>query len=149
MTEGAGTRKSAMRNGIALAGWGFMCVFGLTVLGAETPPADYSKAMKDIDAATQSLQKALAAEDFDTVTKGAVIIIAAFPVIEKYWTGKDASAVKWAQMGGRAAIDMRVTAGLKSVEGVAYSVKQLTDTCAQCHGAHREALPDGSFQIKF
>ena len=43
---------------------------------------------------------------------------------------------------------MRVAAGLMSGEGVAYSAKELAGTCATCHTAHREKLPDGTFQIK-
>ena len=75
-------------------------------------------------------------------------MINTFPVVEKYWTGKDPNAVKAAQQGGRAVTEIRVAASLKSAEGVAYSAKNLTDSCQQCHSAHREALPDGSFQIK-
>jgi hypothetical protein len=127
-----------------------VCILGFafTLLAAEAPPEEYAKAMKDIGTATQNLQKALAAEDFDGVTKNAVVMIDAFPKVEKYWMGKDPNAVKWAQTGGRAVTEIRVAAGLRSVEGIEYSAKQLTDSCQQCHATHREAQADGSFQIK-
>lgn len=132
----------------ALVTCGWIGVFGVAVMTAEKPPDDYSKAMKSIGAAAESLTKAIQAEDFDAVTTNAGTIVDAFPVVEKYWTGKSEDAVTLAQTAGKVAGDLRAVAGLKSSDGVAYAMKQLTDTCMQCHAAHREVLPDGSFQIK-
>lgn len=132
----------------ALVTGGWIGVFGLVVMTAEKPPADYSKAMQGINAAMQNVTKAIQAEDFDAVSMNAGAIVDAFPVVEKYWTGKSEDAVMWAQTAAKAAGDLRAVAGLKSSDGVAYAAKQLTDTCAECHAAHREMLPDGSFQIK-
>jgi hypothetical protein len=137
-----------MRNGRALLTCGVLGAFGLALMAAETPSDQYSKAMKDIGAAAQSLNKAVPAEDFDTVAKNAAAIIEAFPVVEKYWTGKAEDAVRVVRTATKAAADLRVAAGLKSSEGVAYSAKELADACMQCHTAHRERLPDGTFQIK-
>ena len=137
-----------MSNRRTLLTCGVLGVFVLTLMAADKPPDDYSKAMKEIGAAAQSLSKAVPAEDFDTVSKNAATIIDAFPVVEKYWTGKAEDALRVVRTATKAAADLRVAAGLKSGEGIAYSAKELTDACMQCHTAHRERLPDGTFQIK-
>jgi hypothetical protein len=137
-----------MRNAWALLTWGWIGVFGLVVMTAEKPPADYSKAMQGINAAMQNVTKSIQAEDYDAVSMNAGAIVDAFPVVEKYWTGKSEDAVLLAQKAEKAAGDLRAVAGLKSSDGAAYAAKELTDTCAQCHAAHREMLSDGSFQIK-
>ena len=137
-----------MRKRLAIVTCGLVGVFGLAVMAAEKPPDSYSKAMKDIGAAAMSIDKATAAGDYDAVSKSAGAIVDAFPVVEKYWTGKAEDAVMLAQAAAKAAGDLRAVAGLQSSEGVAFSAKELTAACTQCHMAHREALPDGTFQIK-
>jgi hypothetical protein len=126
----------------------FAAVFGLQVRAADKPPADYQKAMKDLGAFAQGIDKAVMADDFDAVAKYATAVQADFELVEKYWTGKAKDAVEIAQNGGKAAADLGVVAGLKSHEGIVYSAKQITDLCATCHMAHRETMPDGTFQIK-
>jgi hypothetical protein len=126
----------------------FVAVFGLQVRAAEKPPADYQKAMKDLGAFAQGIDKAVMADDFDAVEKYAAAVKADFEVVENYWTKKAPDAAKIAQTGGKAAEDLAVVAGLKSHEGIVYSAKQITDLCATCHMAHRETMPDGTFQIK-
>ena len=137
-----------MRKAWPLVACGWVGVFGLAVMTAEKPPDEYAKAMKSIDAAAQNLTKAIQAQDFDAVSTNAGAIVDVFPVVEKYWTGKAEDAVELARTAAKSAGDLRAVAGLKSIEGVAYAMEQLTDTCMQCHAAHREMLPDGSFQIK-
>jgi len=133
---------------LALVTCGFVGIFGLAVMTAEKPSEEYSKAMKDIGAGMQAANKAIQAQDYEAVSKNAATIIDAFPVIEKYWAGKSEDAVKMVRKAAKAASDMRVAAGLNSAEGVAYSAKELGETCAPCHTAHRERLPDGTFEIK-
>jgi hypothetical protein len=124
-------------------------VFGLAVSGAEKPPENYQKAMKDLGAFAQGIGKAISDQDYDAVSKYAASAEAAFVVAGAFWTTKgDADAAKTAQTGEKAAGDLAVVAGLKSAEGAAYSAKGVTDVCAGCHAAHRETMPDGSFQIK-
>lgn len=126
----------------------FIGVLGLAVMAAENPPDDYSKAMKDINAAVARIDKATAAGDFDTIGQSAGAIVDTMPIVEKYWTGKAEDAVMFAQAAAKAAGDLRAVAGLQSSDGVAFSAKELVAVCTQCHMAHREALPNGTFQIK-
>jgi hypothetical protein len=126
----------------------FVAVFGLQVRAADKPSADYQKAMKDLGAFAQSIDKAVMADDFDAVAKLAASAQADFEVVEKFWTSKAQDATKLAQNGAKAAADLGVVAGLKSHEGIVYSAKEITDLCATCHMVHRETMPDGTFQIK-
>lgn len=125
-----------------------LSVFGLAVFAAEKPPENYQKAMKDLGALSQGIGKAVADENYDAITEYATSAKAAFVVVEEFWRTKGGEALKMAQTGGKAASDLEVTAGLKNAEGVAFAAKELTDLCAGCHAAHREKMPDGTFQIK-
>jgi cytochrome c556 len=123
---------------------------GLAVFAAEKPPADYQKAMKDLGAFASGIDKAINDEDYETVTKLALSAADAFAVAEKYWNDKkDEKAAQMASTGGKAAADLNVVSTtFKSKEGAAYSAKAVTETCEGCHSLHRQALGDGSFEIK-
>lgn len=136
-----------MRKGWILVTCGFVGMLGLTVLASDKPPADYVNAMQAIAAAQDAATKAIQAEDLDAVEKHAATIVDAFPVVEKYWAGKS-DAATMARTAAKAASDLRVSSQQRSLEGVAYSAKELTAACAKCHDAHREKMPDGTFQIK-
>jgi cytochrome c556 len=136
-----------MRKGFMLVTCGFVGMLGLTVLASDKPPADYANAMKAIAAAQDAATKAIQAEDFDAVEKHAASIVDAFPVIEKYWASKS-DVAQVARTAAKAASDLRVSSQQRSMEGVAYSAKELTAACTNCHNAHRETMPDGTFQIK-
>lgn len=137
-----------MRNGWVLIVCGFVGVFALGAGAAEQPPVEYARAMKEIDAAAQKVEKAIAAEDYDTVSKSSDEMIEPLKIVQTYWTGKSDDAVTMTEDTAKASIDLTVSADLKSAEGVAFAAKQLTATCETCHAAHRESLPDGSFEIK-
>ncbi len=137
-----------MQKRLGLAVCGFVGVFVLAVFTAEKPPEDYVKAMKDVAAGVQASNKALQDQDFEAVSKNAASMIDALAIVEKYWTGKSEETLKVARTAAKAASDMRVAAGLMSAEGVAYSAKELSATCATCHTAHREKMADGTYGIK-
>ena len=137
-----------MRNRWTIATCSFVALFGWSVATAEKPPENFQKAMKDIGGSLQAANKAIQAEDLQAVADNAGKIVEAFTVVEKYWIGKADDAVKASQIASKAASDMRVAATLMSADGVVFSNKELTDTCAPCHTAHREKMPDGTFMIK-
>lgn len=125
---------------------------GLVAFAAEKPPEDYQKAMKDLSAFSQGVPKAAAAADFDGVAKLAESAKSALSVVQAYWLKRTdpsaGAAATTAQSGVKFAADLGVVAGLKSREGVEYSAKLITDSCAGCHTAHREKAADGSCEIK-
>ena len=136
-----------MRTGWTLVTCGFVGMLGLTALASDKPPADYANAMKAIAAAQDAATKAIQTEDLEAVEKHAASIVDAFPVVEKYWAGKS-DVAPLARTAAKAASDLRVSAQQHSLEGVAYSAKELAAACAKCHDAHREKMPDGTFQIQ-
>ena len=137
-----------MRHQITCAALVFVGVVGLEVRAADKPPADYQAAMKDLGAFAQGIDKAVKADDFAAVSKYAGAVKSDFEVVEKFWNTKAPEAAKIAQSGGKFAADLGAVADVKSREGVEFAVTQITDLCATCHTAHRERMPDGTFQIK-
>ncbi|MEQ1757098.1 MAG: hypothetical protein ABL986_02185 [Vicinamibacterales bacterium] len=125
-----------------------VAVLGLVASAAEKPPADYQKAMKDLGAFTASIDKAVAAEDWDAIAMQAASAREAFVVAQKYWDGKNTDAKELAGTGTKQTQDLIAVAGQKSKEGAEFSVGEIKAVCANCHMAHRDAQPDGSFLIK-
>ncbi|MFN7978369.1 MAG: hypothetical protein U0P30_09545 [Vicinamibacterales bacterium] len=123
-------------------------LLGLTVWASEKPSAEFVNAMKISAAAQAAATKAMKEEDFDTVEKEAAKIVEAFPAIEKYWSVRAPDVVPMARVASKAASDLRVSAQQRSVEGLEYSSKDLVAACKNCHDAHREKMPDGTFEIK-
>ena len=128
---------------------GAAALFGLTVLANEKPPEVYSKAMKDINAANLGLRAAVTAKDYDGVARQAAAFKAGFGVAEQFWTAKRTDdAIAAARAGAKAATDLQAAAVAKNDEGIAAAQRALGSTCMGCHSAHRERLPDGTFEIK-
>jgi hypothetical protein len=121
---------------------------GYNLFAADKPPADYQKAMKDLGTFSQAIDKAVAAENYDEIATLAKGALSDFQVAGMYWKTKAPDAAKAATAGEKAANDLVVMAGLKSKEGAEYSAKEVTSVCMGCHDVHRQALPDGSFEIK-
>ena len=137
-------RKSSLLIMVGLVG-----LFGLTLTGAEKPPDDYVKAMKDLGGVAQAIGKPGFSEDFATAVKSGATAKASFEVAQKYWSAKPADdAKKLANAGWKSASDLGIAASLMSSEGVEQAAKEIMGYCGTCHTAHREKMPDGSFQIK-
>ena len=137
-----------MRKGWMFIMCGFVGLLALTALASEKPPSDCAAAMQAIAGAQAAAAKATAAEDYDAIEKHAATIVDSFLVIEKYWSARSPEVLPMVRTAAKAASDLRVSSQQRSLEGVAYSAKELTAACANCHTAHRETMPDGTFQIK-
>lgn len=137
-----------MRKGWTLVMCGGVGLLSLTVWASEKPPADFANAMKISAAAQAAATKAMKDENFEVVESEAAKIVEAFPVIEKYWSIRAPDVVPMARVASKAASDLRVSAQQRSVEGLEYSYKDLVAACKNCHDAHRETMPDGTFEIK-
>ncbi len=138
-----------MRYGQVMLTMGFTLLLTLMVGAAEKPSPEYVKAMKDLSGVMQALDHPGAAEDFALGERSAATAKQALAIIRKYWDAKvTTDAVKLADVGIKAAIDLGVAASLSSAEGVEVAVKDLGATCTACHKAHRDKLADGSFEIK-
>ena len=137
-----------MRKGWLFIMCGFVGLLAFTVLASEKPPSDYANAMQAIAGAQAAAAKATAAEDYDAIETHAATMVDAFLVIEKYWSARSPEVLPMVRSAAKAASDLRVSSQQRSLEGVAYSAKELSAACANCHNAHRETMPDGTFQIK-
>jgi hypothetical protein len=124
-------------------------VLGLTVRANEKPSEAYQKAMKDLAAANMTLRTALPAKDYDAIAASAATFKASFSTALAFWTAKKADdAIGLAQSGAKAAADLETAARAKNEEGVQAAARAAGATCAACHMAHRERLPDMTFEIK-
>jgi len=122
----------------------------------EKPPEEYVKAMQSMAAAAKGLEKAI--HDADPVTMDKYVIIArsAIGVVEKYWANREVEdAIELAAAASKSISEISVAQYLMSSgphpparEGAEMALRDLVATCAACHLAHREALPDGSYRIR-
>ena len=133
---------------------GFMacCVVAVSVLAvlvaSEKPPADYVKAMKEINAANMALRGHVTAKDYDGIAKDAAALKQPFETGLKYWSDKKVEdATGWAKDAVKAAGDLEEAAKAKNDDGIAAARKALGATCQSCHMEHREKTADG-YEIK-
>jgi hypothetical protein len=139
-----------MRNAFAAAVIGFLGTFGVAALGGgEKPPESFVNAMKTLNRSIDGITKATASGDFASVKKDAAAARQALDLVVEFWdTKKNASATGFARDAIQATSDLETAADQDSAEGVEFALKQIQSNCSACHKAHREALPNGGFEIK-
>ena len=124
-------------------------IVGLTVMANEKPSESYQKAMKDLGAANGAMRGNVTAKNYAEIEKNAATFKASFTVAEAFWTGKKADdAIKLSKDGLKGAEDLDVAAKAKNDDGIAAAQRGIGGTCRGCHMAHREQLPDMSYEIK-
>ena len=125
--------------------------FGLTVLANEKPTMEFQNIMRS-NAATNGamgLRAHITAKDYDAIAKDAATLKENFTKIEAFWTQrKTDDAIKFAQTARKAAEDLAAAAQKKDDAAIAAASMALTPNCGGCHMAHREQLPDKTFEIK-
>jgi uncharacterized protein YcnI len=111
--------------------------------------ADYSKAMKDINTAFMSLQRANASMNHAQGEKDAQKLSDTFKDIQAYWEAKKADDAVTFAKGAVAAADATVKASASmDMTTLTSSQQKLTASCAGCHMAHRTRNADGTYTIK-
>src|SRR6185295_13188284 len=132
--------------------WGVVAavvVFGLTVIANEKPTAEFQDVMKSNGATNGALRMHIMAKDYDGVAADAATLKGNYAKIEAYWTAKKVDdAIAFAKTGVKGAADLETAAKAKNDEGVAAAGRAVASTCGGCHMAHREQLPDKSYEIK-
>jgi cytochrome c556 len=128
---------------------------GLSVLANEKPTEEYRNAMKDLEASSEILRHHARMVEpggdccYDWVEKDAVTLKAAFTKALEFWMAKKVnSAIRIAQNGASDAADLERAAKTKHYDGVVAAVGAVLADCEPCHLAHREKLPDGTYEIK-
>ena len=135
-------------------GWSvlaFTAVFGLTVAANEKPTQEFMDLMKSNAATTgpMGLRGHVNAKDYDAIAKDAATLKDNFAKIEAFFTQKKwQDAIDFAKAGGKAAAELEAAAKAKNDGAITTAQMGITPACGGCHMAHRERLPDGSFQIK-
>jgi len=129
----------------------------------EKPAEAYQKAEKDLNTTNNSLRNNVKAIDYSGLEKDAASLKAAFTVMLAYWQEKKAEdAIKFIQTGITAAADLDTAAKAMNYNGVLAAQNAvvgsngvafvgetaLPGVCVGCHMAHRQRMPDGTYEIK-
>ncbi len=139
-----------------------IALFGLSVRASEKPAEAYQKAEKDLNVTNNSLRNDVKSIDYPGLEKDAVALKASFAVMLEFWQQKGVDdAVKFIQTGMTAAGDLQTAAKAMNYDGVlaaqnavagsngvAFVGEALPGVCVGCHLAHRQRMPDGTYEIK-
>jgi len=124
---------------------------GLTVFANEKPTPEFQSIMRS-NAATNGamgLRAHIAAKDYDAIAKDAATFKENFTKVEAFWTQKKVDdAIRFAKTAREAAEDLDRAAKAKDDAAIMAAQMKLAPNCAGCHMAHREQLPDKTFEIK-
>jgi len=134
----------------------------LPVKANEKASEAYQKAEKDLQAANNTLRNNVKNIDYPALQKDAAAFKASFGAMLEFWQAKKADdAVKFVQDGIKGAADLEAAAlamnyngvlaaqnAIVGSNGVAFEGGALPGVCVGCHLAHRQRMPDGSFEVK-
>jgi cytochrome c556 len=138
-----------MRRPIAVVLFAVAATFAPNVVANEKPPSEFQDLMKSNGMTVAALRMHIMAKEYDGIAMDAATLRGNFAKIEAFWTARKVNdAVEFAKAGAQGAADLETAAKAKSDEGIAAANKVTTGSCAGCHMAHREQLPDKTFEIK-
>jgi cytochrome c556 len=138
-----------MRTTIVLAVTAATFVLGLTVIANEKPTAEFEATMKSNGATLQALRGHIMGKDYDGIAMDAATLKANFAKVEAFWTQRKVDdAIGFAKRGAAAAADLETAAKAKNDDQIAAANMAIGGTCGGCHKAHREQLPDKTFEVK-
>jgi cytochrome c556 len=124
-------------------------IVGFTAMANEKPSPAYQAAMKSLGAANAGLRGDVTNKDYAAIEKHAATFKQAFTVAETFWTEKKAAdAIQLSKDGLKGAGDLDTAAKAKNDDGIAAAQRGIGATCRGCHTAHRETLPDMTYEIK-
>lgn len=125
-------------------------VFAVGVTANEKPPAAFQQAMKENGATLQKLGKDVDAKDYDAIAAGAATFKKNFmgPVGKHFTDAKMEDALNKCKEAYAASDNLEKAAKAKNDMSIADARKAMQGACGSCHQAHREKMPDGSFEIK-
>jgi cytochrome c556 len=119
------------------------------VIASEKPTAEYQNLMKSNGSTAGTLRMHIMAKDYDAIANDAATLKSNLAQIETFWTQKNVSdAVTFAKTGQKAAMDLESAAKTKDEGAIAAAAMVINGACGSCHMAHRERLPDMTFEIK-
>jgi cytochrome c556 len=138
-----------MRRTAGLSLLAVTAVFGLNVIANEKPSAEFQGIMKSNAATNGALRMHIMAKDYDAIAADATTLKGNFDKIEAFWTAKKVDdAIGFAKAGGKSASDLEAAAKAKRDDQIAAASMATAGSCGGCHMAHRERLPDMTYEIK-
>jgi hypothetical protein len=122
---------------------------GKPLVVTERAPDPYIDAMKQIQAAQTSLRSQIGSRNYDSAAATIAVLKQSFDAAQAYWSGKTvADATAQVSAAVKAVNDLDAAARSKNDQGLLAAQTAMNATCATCHTAHRERLPDGHFEVK-
>jgi cytochrome c556 len=129
---------------------------GFVVRANEKPSDAYQQAMKDLGAANAKLradvtqiEKDGAYPDYNPIDADVAKLRASFAVALQFWQEKkveDAASKIQAVM--KYVDELETARKEKNYDSLMTSAAEIGKSCGGCHAAHRDKLPDGSYEIK-
>jgi len=129
---------------------------GLVVRANEKPSDTYQQAMKDLGAANAKLRADVTAiekdgayPDYNPIDADVAKLRASFTVALQFWQEKKVDdAVAKTQAVMKYVDDLETARKEKNYDSLMTAAAEIGKSCGGCHTAHREKLPDGSYEIK-
>jgi cytochrome c556 len=129
---------------------------GLVVRASEKPSDTYQQAMKDLGAANGKLRADVAAiekdgayPDYNPIDADVAKLRASFTVALQFWQEKKVDdAVAKTQAVMKYVDELETARKEKNYDSLMTAAAEIGKSCGGCHAAHREKLPDGSYEIK-
>ena len=119
------------------------------VIANEKPTPEFQNLMKSNGMTVAALRMHIMAKEYDGIAMDAATLRSNFAKIEAFWTARKVDdAVAFAKTGAKGAADLETAAKARSDEEIGAANKVTTSACGGCHMAHREQLPDKTFEIK-
>ena len=144
-----------MRRRLTVLAVSAVFTLGFSARANEPPTEEYRAAMKDLEAASEILRHHARMVEpggdccYDWVEKDAVTLKAAFAKTLEFWKAKNVkNAITLAQYAVSDAAGLERAAKAKHYDGVVAGVSGVLNACEPCHLAHREKLPDGTYEIR-
>jgi cytochrome c556 len=129
---------------------------GLVVKANEKPSDAYQQAMKDLGAANGKLRADVAAiekdgayPDYNPIDADVAKLRASFTIALQFWQEKKVDdAVAKTQAVMKYVDELETARKEKNYDSLMTAAAEVGKSCGGCHAAHREKLPDGSYEIK-
>ncbi len=135
---------------------GVIGLHGLGVSASEKPTDEYVEAMKALATVAQGMGPAIEADDHAAMNDLVIMARPALDVLQTYWMDRAVEdAIDLARAASKSISEISVAVYMLTLspnpmakEGAQLATKNLLSACTDCHAAHRERLPDGSYHIK-
>jgi cytochrome c556 len=129
---------------------------GLIVNANEKPSEAFQQTMKDVGAANAKLRADVTQIEKDgsypdwTLIDGDVTKLrSSFTAVLEFWQAKKVEdAIAKTQAVLKNVDELETARKDKNYDGIATAAAEIGKSCGGCHTAHREKLPDGSYEIK-